>query len=220
MTVYSRELVKGKRETRDTRHFAATRSVKRSEASPLTSGGCWLPFCRPPDLIPSSARSLAPHHPRPPFRSPVSLTECAIALPHPTCLSSKRASATPSRVESRYISPHPSSRNRFPSPRLPPRAATLRAQPRLSILHPLRVPSQSNSSHPERPTVPELTPAHSFADISRRWTGNYWPGSCFSLLPAITLVVPVGTSISSSAPVKSLRILSLSRSSLFCLLVA
>lgn len=174
MVVYSRELAKRRQETRDTRHFAATRSVKRSEASPLASGGCWLPFCRPPTssrhpLVRS--RLTAPGHLSAP---PVSLTECAIAFPIPRASASARP---PPRVESSRATSRPIPPQSQPFS-VPSSAATSRHSARTAALKyppsPARpiptqlVPSQPNPSHPERPTIPELTPAHGFADISRR----------------------------------------------------
>lgn len=164
-----------------------------------------------------SIRSFARASPSPtPFLSPVSLTECAIACPIPRASASARPPPWASRVESRYISSHSTSRNRFLSPRLPPRAATLRARSRLSILHPLA--SHPNSSHPN-PTRPipsdQSSPspsAHVFADISHRWTSNYWPGSCFSLsLSSRSSFLSLCRNFDF---LESLKILSLSHSSL------
>lgn len=202
----------------DTHHFADTRSVKQSEALPLASRGCWLPFCH----LPTSS-----HHPFvrsrltiPPFLSPVSLTECAIACPIPCVSASARP---PPRVESRYISPHSTSRNRFLSSRLPPRAATLRARSRLSILHPL-------ASHPNstRSILTQLVPSRAtnhpralpptFSPIfptGERATTDPGPASCYSLPSRSSLC----RNFDFLAPLKSLRILSLSHLSLFCLLV-
>lgn len=160
-------LLGNSRETRGIRHFVATRSVKRSEASSLASGVCRLPFRRP---RPSARRPFAhaaasltqlPLFPRPPLWS----HRVRHRAPHPA---PHLRRAAPSRV-ALHLAP---SLRRFPSPRLPPRAATLRARPRLSIPHSLRVPFHLIPSHPipsDRPT----TPVHALADISRRWTGNY-----------------------------------------------
>ena len=72
------------RETSGIRHFVATRSVKRSEASSLASGVCRLPFRHPlgPSSRRPSAQAAASLTPVPPGH-PFGLTECAIARPIP-----------------------------------------------------------------------------------------------------------------------------------------
>lgn len=90
------------RETHSIRHFVTTRSVKRSEASSLASGVCRLPFRRP---RPSSRRPFA--------HATASLTPLRPSLwshrvRHRAPHSARLHRAAPSRVESRYISSHPS----------------------------------------------------------------------------------------------------------------
>lgn len=143
-------------------------------------------------------------------------------MPHPMRLR-KRASAAPSRVESRYISPHSTSRNRFLSSRLPPRAATLRARSRLSILHPLAPHPNSTRSIltqlvPSRATNRPRALSPTFSPIfptGERATTDPGPASCYPLPSRSSLC----RNFDFLAPLKSLRILSLSHSSFFCLLM-
>jgi len=155
-----RSLLGNLQETRVLRHFAATRSVKRSEASSLASGVCRLPFRRPR----SSSRRPFTHAAA--SLNPPGYPLWPLRVHHRAFHPARLRRAAPSRV-ALHLAPFPSSFS-VPSP-----AATSRHSARTAALKypPSPCAPHSIPSHPipsDRPT-----PVHTLADISRRWMGNY-----------------------------------------------
>lgn len=203
----------------DTHHFADTRSVKQSEALPLASRGCWLPFCR----LPTSS-----HHPFVRSRLTIPGHLSSLRLVSPNAPSHAPSHASP---QARVHRPESS---RATSRPIPPVATVfcplvcrheplLCARSRLSILHPL-------ASHPNstRSILTQLVPSRAtnhpralpptFSPIfptGERATTDPGPASCYPLPSRSSLC----RNFDFLAPLKSLRILSLSHLLLFCLLV-
>lgn len=156
----------------DTHHFTDTRSVKQSEALPLASRGCWLPFCR----LPTSS-----HHPfvRSRLTIPGHLSSPRLVSPNAPSHAPSHASpqARVRRCESSRVVLHLAPFHQSQPFSVLSSAATSRYSARTVALKYPPSPcasSQLNSFHPN-PTRPipsdQSSPspsAHLFADISHR----------------------------------------------------